>query len=172
MCRFSIRYIDLADILQAEQWASYAAWENENNHLLQLEQIFNKSLLRVPNVQLWQIYLNYVRRRNSMTAGDTNKSYKIISDSFTFVLDNVGMDKDSGPIWQEYINFIKTGPGVIGANGWQDTQKMDALRAAYQKAIAVPSSALAPLWKEYDGFEMGLSKINVRITCLLNSDLH
>lgn len=96
-----------------------------------------------------------------MTTGDTAKSYKIISDSFNFALDNVGMDKDSGQIWQEYINFIKTGPGIIGGAGWQDTQKMDALRAAYQKAIAVPSGALASLWKEYDGFETGLSKINV-----------
>lgn len=97
-----------------------------------------------------------------MTTGDTAKAYKIISESFTFALDVVGMDKDSGQIWQEYINFIKTGPGIIGGTGWQDTQKMDALRAAYQKAIAVPTSALAPLWKEYDGFETGLSKINVR----------
>lgn len=97
-----------------------------------------------------------------MTTGDTAKAYKIISESFNFALDVVGMDKDSGQIWQEYINFIKTGPGIIGGTGWQDTQKMDALRAAYQKAIAVPTSALAPLWKEYDGFETGLSKINVR----------
>jgi hypothetical protein len=97
-----------------------------------------------------------------MTTGDTAKAYKIISESFNFALDVVGMDKDSGPIWQEYINFIKTGPGIIGGAGWQDTQKMDALRAAYQKAIAVPTSALAPLWKEYDGFETGISKINVR----------
>lgn len=96
-----------------------------------------------------------------MTTGDTAKSYKIIFESFNFALDIVGMDKDSGQIWQEYINFIKTGPGVVGGTGWQDTQKMDSLRAAYQKAIAVPTSALAPLWKEYDGFETGLSKINV-----------
>jgi cleavage stimulation factor subunit 3 len=96
-----------------------------------------------------------------MTTGDTAKAYKIISESFNFALDVVGMDKDSGQIWQEYINFIKTGPGIIGGTGWQDTQKMDALRTAYQKAIAVPTSALAPLWKEYDGFETGLSKINV-----------
>jgi cleavage stimulation factor subunit 3 len=99
-----------------------------------------------------------------MTTGDTAKAYKIISESFNFALDVVGMDKDSGQIWQEYINFIKTGPGIIGGTGWQDTQKMDALRAAYQKAIAVPTSALAPLWKEYDGFETGLSKINVQLS--------
>lgn len=102
-----------------------------------------------------------------MTTGDINKSYKIISDSFSFALDNVGMDKDSGRLWQEYIDFVKSGPGVVGGMGWQDTQKMDALRAAYQKAIAVPMSALNSLWKEYDSFETGLSKINVSLIHLL-----
>ena len=97
-----------------------------------------------------------------MTAGDTAKSYKIISDSFSFALNNVGIDKDSGRLWQDYVDFIKAGPGHVGGTGWQDTQKMDALRSAYQKAICVPTAALNSLWKEYDSFETGLSKINVR----------
>ncbi len=102
-----------------------------------------------------------------MTTGDINKSYKIISDSFSFALDNVGMDKDSGRLWQEYVDFVKSGPGLVGGTGWQDTQKVDALRAAYQKAIAVPMSALNTLWKEYDNFETGLSKINVSLYHML-----
>jgi hypothetical protein len=97
-----------------------------------------------------------------MTTGDINKAYKIISDSFTFALNNVGMDKDSGRLWQDYIDFVKSGPGDVRSLGWQDTQKVDALRAAYQKAISVPMSALNLLWKEYDSFETSLSKINVR----------
>ena len=132
-----------------------------------MEQIFNRSLLAVPDVKLWSIYINYIRRRNSMTTGDINKSYKIISDSFSFALDNVGMDKDSGRLWQEYVDFVKSGPGVVGGTGWQDTQKMDALRVAYQRAIAVPMSALNSMWKEYDNFETGLSKINVSPSRLL-----
>ena len=89
------------------------------------------------------------------------RAYRTIAESFDFALKNVGMDKDSGSIWQEYIDFLKSGPGTVGGSGWQDSQKMDSLRAAYQKAICVPMSALNALWKEYEGFEMGLSKINV-----------
>jgi cleavage stimulation factor subunit 3 len=126
-----------------------------------MEQIFTRSLLAVPDVKLWSLYVSYIRRRNSMTTGDVNKSYKIISDSFNFAINNVGMDKDSGRLWQDYIDFIKSGPGDIRSTGWQDTQKVDALRAAYQKAISVPMSALNLLWKEYDNFETSLSKINV-----------
>ena len=48
------------------------------------------------------------------------------------------------------------GRGVMGINvggeGWQDRQKMDSLRAAYQRAICVPMSALNGLWKEYEGW--------------------
>lgn len=96
-----------------------------------------------------------------MQTGDIVKNYKIIYDSFSFALKNVGMDKDSGTLWQDYINFIKTGPGIVGGTGWQDTQKMDMLRTAYQKTISTPTSALNTLWKEYNEFETGLSKINV-----------
>jgi cleavage stimulation factor subunit 3 len=128
-----------------------------------MEQIFGKSLLTVPDVNLWSLYVNYIRRRNSMTTGDVAKSYKIISEAFNFALNNVGMDKDAGKVWQDYVDFVKSGPGIVGGTGWQDTQKMDALRAAYQRAIAVPTSALNVLWKEYDNFETGLSKINVSL---------
>ena len=141
-----------------------AEWENESASFYNMEQIFTRSLLAVPDVKLWSLYVSYIRRRNSMTTGDVNKSYKIISDSFNFAINNVGMDKDSGRLWQDYIDFIKSGPGDIRSTGWQDTQKVDALRAAYQKAISVPMSALNLLWKEYDNFETSLSKINVCYT--------
>jgi cleavage stimulation factor subunit 3 len=126
-----------------------------------METLFNRSLLEVLDVSLWSLYINYIRRRNSMQTGDIARSYGIINDSFSFALKTIGMDKDSGHLWQDYINFLKTGPGTVGGTGWQDGAKVDTLRAAYQKAIAVPTSATTILWKEYDAFETGLSKINV-----------
>lgn len=126
-----------------------------------MEKLFGRSLLEVLNVELWSIYISYIRRRNSMQSGDVARSYKIINDAFNFALKTVGMDKDSGKLWQDYVEFLKTGPGTVGGTGWQDGAKVDTLREAYQKAIAVPTSATTTLWKEYDTFETGLSKINV-----------
>ena len=126
-----------------------------------MENLFNRSLLEVLNVPLWSMYINHIRRRNSMQTSDAARSYGIINDSFSFALKTIGMDKDSGALWQDYINFLKTGPGIVGGAGWQDGAKVDTLRAAYQKAIAVPTAATTALWKEYDSFETGLSKINV-----------
>ncbi|KAK2754062.1 Cleavage stimulation factor subunit 3 [Arachnomyces sp. PD_36] len=146
----------------AEQWVSYATMESENNELYRLEQIFNKTLLSIPSVQLWSVYLDYVRRRNNLTTDTTGQARRIISSAYDFALQNIGMDKDSSSIWTDYVQFIRSGPGNIGGSGWQDQQKMDLLRKAYQKAICVPTHAVNTLWKEYDQFEMGLNKLTGR----------
>ena len=127
-----------------------------------MEQIFKKVLVSVPSVEVFSVYVNYVRRRHSMQTGDTTQAYRNINSTFDFALKSVGADKDSGSLWIEYINFLKTGPGTVGGTGWQDSQKMDTLREAYGKALCVPTSALLSLWKEYESFEMGISKINGR----------
>jgi cleavage stimulation factor subunit 3 len=136
--------------------------ELDNDNFSGAENIFGRSLLTVPNVQLWSTYLNYIRRRNDLTNDTIGTARATISQSYEFVLANIGIDKDSGRIWQEYIQFIRSTPGQIGGSTWQDQQKMDQLRKAYQRAIAVPMSTLNGLWKEYDQFEMGLNKMTVR----------
>lgn len=140
-----------------------------------MENLFNQTLLQVLNVELWSLYVNYIRRRNSMTQGDISTSYKIINQAFTFTMDTIGFDKDSGKLWQEYIAFLKTGPGTVGGTGWQDGAKVDTLRAAYQKAIAAPTESISALWRDYDAFETGLSKINVSrslVLCFVDFRLH
>lgn len=135
--------------------------ELAQNDFYRLELIFNKTLLTIPNVQLWSLYLDYVRRRNNLTTDTAGTARTTVSQAYDFVLQNVGMDKDSGRIWQDYVQFIRSGPGNIGGSSWQDQQKMDLLRKTYQRAICVPTSAVNVLWKEYDSFEMGLNKMTV-----------
>lgn len=137
--------------------------ELANNDFYRVEQIFSKALLHMPNIQLWSLYLDYVRRRNNLTTDTAGTARSIVSQAYDFVLQNVGIDKDSGRIWQEYVQFLRSGPGTIGGNSWQDQQKMDQLRKAYQRAICIPTSAVNGLWKEYDSFEMGLNKMTVFI---------
>jgi len=146
---------------QAEQWIAYANMELDINDFYRVEQIFQKSLLQIPSVQLWSTYLNYVRRRNNLTTDPTGNARQIVSQTYDFVLQNVGIDKDAGQIWQDYVQFVRSGPGVIGGNSWQDQQKMDLLRKTFQRAICIPTSAVNSLWKEYDAFEMGLNKMTV-----------
>ncbi|KAL5334028.1 hypothetical protein BJX70DRAFT_379336 [Aspergillus crustosus] len=148
--------------LSAEVWVAYATMESELNELFRLEQIFNRTLLTIPAVQLWTVYLDYVRRRNPLSTDASGQARKIISSAYELALTHIGMDKDSGSIWTDYIQFIRSGPGSVGGSGWQDQQKMDLLRKAYQRAICVPMQVVNTLWKEYDQFEMGLNKLTGR----------
>ncbi|KAI9052607.1 hypothetical protein LZ554_003950 [Drepanopeziza brunnea f. sp. 'monogermtubi'] len=146
----------------AELWVAYIEMELENDNFSHAEGLFGKSLLTVANVQLWLVYLNYIRRRNDLTNDVTGTARTTVNQSYDFVLGNIGIDKDSGRLWQEYIQFVRSAPGQIGGSSWQDQQKMDLLRKAYQRAINVPMSSLNGLWKEYDQFEMSLNKITGR----------
>lgn len=125
--------------------------------------------MNLPSVQLWSVYLDYVRRRQNLTNDPSGKARQTITQAFDLCLMNVGLDKDSGFIWQDYVNFVKQGPGVAGGNTWQDQQKMDSVRKAYQKAVIVPMQAVNQLWQEYSKFENELNKVTVCRTSLIDS---
>lgn len=121
------------------------------------EELFKRTLPTIRNVRLWTVYLDYIRRRNDLS-DTTGRARETIAQCFEFVLSSVGVDKDSGPIWADYIQFIKSGPGQVGETDWASRQKMDQLRKTYQRAIAIPTRNLNTLWREYDQFEMGIDK--------------
>ena len=131
------------------------------DNFMEAERLFGRSLMSVLNVKLWTLYLNYIRRRNDLTNDASGQARRTVAQSYDFVIDNIGVDRDSGNIWQDYVNFVKSAPGQVGGTGWQDQQKMDQLRKAYQRAITVPMLTINNLWKEYDQFEMGLNKATV-----------
>jgi cleavage stimulation factor subunit 3 len=126
-----------------------------------VETIFNKSLMAVYNVELWSMYLDYVRRRNNLTTDTTGTARQVITQAYDFVLQHIGIDKDAGYIWQDYVRFIHSGPGEVGGTGWQDQQKMDSLRKAYRQVLVLPTDVVDSIWAEYSNFEMGLNKATV-----------
>ncbi|KAI0005761.1 hypothetical protein F4779DRAFT_597688 [Xylariaceae sp. FL0662B] len=145
----------------AEVWVAYIDMELSLENYSQAEEIFGRTLLSIPHVQLWTSYLNYIRRRNDLN-DPSNRARQTVTQAYEFVLSTIGQDRDAGGIWQDYIQFVKTSPGQIGGNGWQDQQKMDNLRKAYQRAICIPMANLNFLWKEYDQFELSLNKMTGR----------
>ncbi|KAM0278790.1 hypothetical protein ACHAQH_004981 [Verticillium albo-atrum] len=155
--RFVTTFPQAADI-----WVEWIKLELDSMNTTAAEALFQRSLLTVSNVELWTTYINYIRRRNDLSNDPNGQARQVISQSYEFIIDNVGMDRESGALWKDWIQFIKSGPGVVGGPGWQDQQKMDQLRKAYHRAIAVPMSALTELWKDYDQFELGLNKATGR----------
>ncbi|KAI9103161.1 hypothetical protein DFS34DRAFT_354924 [Phlyctochytrium arcticum] len=146
----------------AKHWISYAEFEQKHRALDKLEAIFARCLRQVPVVELWKFYLSYVRRAHSGTNVPPEKkaeSRQTILKAFEFVLQNIGTDKDSGSIWAEYIQFLKVGEtGSV----YEEQQRMDSLRRAYQRAIWIPLNNIEQLWKDYDTFENGLNKLTAK----------
>ncbi|CAN8104785.1 unnamed protein product [Discula destructiva] len=143
----------------ADIWTAYMEMEMDINNFSKAEDLFKKTLTTIPNVGLLTVYLDYIRRRNDLS-DPTGRARDVVAQSFEFVLSNdvVGVDRDSGPIWVEYIQFIKTGPGIVGEQDWESKKKMDLLRRVYQRAIAVPTKNLNNLWREYEQFENSIDK--------------
>ena len=72
--------------------------------------MFTRCLKAVLSVDLWKFYLGYIRRINLGESGSavTPEARGIIEKAYEYVLSNVGIDKDAGPIWADYIFFIKS----------------------------------------------------------------
>ncbi|WPG97801.1 Hypothetical protein R9X50_00058200 [Acrodontium crateriforme] len=143
-------------------WTQFLQLELEHMERSRVDTIFSKSLPNVPDVDLWSMYLDYLRRVLPLANDVSGEHRGTITQAFEAVLNAIGIDPDAGKVWRDYIDFIKSGPGVIGGPGWQDQQKGDLVRKAYQRAIKVPHSELTKLWKEYDNFEMTLNKLSGR----------
>ncbi|KAF6235583.1 hypothetical protein HO173_006266 [Letharia columbiana] len=146
----------------AEEWVAYAQMENEVNNRTAVEKIFNRALRELPYLGLWSMYLDHIRRHNNIAMDPSGLARQTINSAYDIALQHIGLDKESGKIWQDYVQFLKSGPGIVGGSTWQDQQKMDSLRSVYQRAICIPTQFTNLLWKEYDGFEMSLNKITGR----------
>ncbi|RDB20367.1 mRNA 3'-end-processing protein RNA14 [Hypsizygus marmoreus] len=127
---------------------------NDQNTFGEAEDLFKKFLKVSPSVDLWKYYLIYVRRVNTgpSTRDTVRKSYE-------FALNHVGQDKDSGEIWRDYIQFLRSGETTTT---WEEQQKMDALRKVYHRAVQIPLDNVEGLWQELEAFETNLNKITAK----------
>ncbi|KAG6856078.1 hypothetical protein H0H87_007608, partial [Tephrocybe sp. NHM501043] len=118
------------------------------------EDLFKKFLIKSPQVDLWKFYLTYVRRVNTGPA-----TRDAVRKSYEFALGHVGQDKDSGEIWRDYIQFLRSGDANTT---WEEQQKMDALRKVYHRAVQIPLEGVETLWQELEAFENGLNRITAK----------
>ncbi|KAH7916661.1 hypothetical protein BJ138DRAFT_1074533 [Hygrophoropsis aurantiaca] len=118
------------------------------------EELFKRFLKASPLVDLWKFYLTYVRRVN--TSPNTRDA---VSKAYEFALNRIGQDKDSGEIWNDYIQFLKAGETTTT---WEEQQKMDALRKVYHRAVQIPLENVEKLWSELETFENNLNKITAK----------
>ena len=129
-----------------------------------MEEIFAKSLLSTHNsIDLWRLYLKYVRQTNAFVAGEEAQEQKnkknLVLKAFEAAVAAVGFSHLSGALWGDYIAYVKEVPAD---SFYEEQQKMDSLRKLYHRAIAIPNSHLEIIWKEYDSFENGLNSLTAK----------
>ncbi|KAH9045764.1 hypothetical protein EDB85DRAFT_1908267 [Lactarius pseudohatsudake] len=111
------------------------------------DHLFTRFLRTSPAVELWKFYLTYIRRINVDPS-----TRDIVRKAYEFALNHVGQDKDSGEIWSDYIQFLRSGETN---STWEEQQKMDALRK-------IPLENVETLWSELETFENNLNRITAK----------
>ncbi|TPX37613.1 hypothetical protein SmJEL517_g00759 [Synchytrium microbalum] len=146
----------------ARHWIQYVEYETRQDDHDKLQSLFGQCLRAVPNVDLCKTYINYVRKIHMPAHLEPDKlasARSEVKDAFEFVLALVGHDKDSGPVWMDYLVFVKSGEAPTL---YEEQQRMDALRKIYHRALIVPLNNIETLWKDYDVFENGLNKLTAK----------
>ncbi len=147
--------------MQASYWREYCELEIEFGSPDTVKTLFSRCLLTCLDVDLWRTYLRFIRKLNDPAGAE---GLAEVRQAYEFALDHIGQDVRSGPVWQDYIQFLaapKLGTpehdALFGAapEGQEDSQRTAALRRAYHRALVVPNAALDALWTGYERFENG-----------------
>ena len=113
---------------------------------------------RAQHVELWQSYLRFVAATHD---GATAAGCAALKAAHEFALDRLGDDVASGPLWTEYIRFLRAAPAAAlhpAAPGGGESARTLDVRKAFSRALSVPTAALDALWRDYEAFETGLSR--------------
>ena len=109
----SISGIDLIiDQDQDKYWIRYLEYEQRLGATDRIETLFGACLMNVPSVRLWTFYMGYIRHAHSVPQIPQDKIEQgraTIASAYEFALQNVGVDKESGQLWADYIEFVKSG---------------------------------------------------------------
>lgn len=114
-----------------------------------VSKLFQRSLEEVLSIDVYKCYLNYVREAKSNEPDLIYKAYR-------YTLDKVGIDPNAISIYNDYIQFLKE-RDVDGS--YLDSQKITAVRKAYQEGVMNPMFHIDTLWKEYIGYEQSINPI-------------
>jgi len=145
--------------------------------------VYARCLLQCPDPALYASYLAFVGRLNGVlpdgspvkdpadatdpadpTAERDPAGLVQVRQAHEFVCARLGGLPSSGPLWKNYIAFLRrleVGTaahravfGGSGAAGQEAAAQTEAVREAYRRALAVPQEALDELWPAYEKFEM------------------
>ncbi|KAJ9076267.1 mRNA 3'-end-processing protein rna14, variant 2 [Entomophthora muscae] len=144
-----------------QHWIDYVDYELKNRQLSLAEALFRRCTVQVVSLDIFKLYLQYIKLNNytadNVPRGPTERA--VIAQAYEYTLFRVGFDKDSGPIWQEYISFLKS---IESSNDWEQQQNIEKIRKVYHKAISIPTILIDQIWKDYETFENHINRVTAK----------
>ncbi|KAK6025438.1 hypothetical protein OSTOST_08662 [Ostertagia ostertagi] len=131
-------------------WKAYIEHELRGKNFENVENLFNRCLVKVLNIDLWKCYVFYVRE----TKGHLSSFREKMAKAYDFALDKVGLDMNSYSIYSDYISFLKTVPAV---GQYAENQRISAVRKIYQRGISTPMVNIESLWTDYCAYEKNIN---------------
>ncbi|KAI9330114.1 hypothetical protein BDR26DRAFT_807589 [Obelidium mucronatum] len=145
-----------------KHWIRYIELELAERAFDRVEALFNRCLRSIVAVDIWKFYLTYIQNVHSPAIVPPEKraeSRQIVLKAFDLVLSNIGLDKDSGGVWLDYLAYIRSAEGL---SKYEEQQMMELQRKVYHKALSIPLANIEAIWKEYDLFENSLNKLTAK----------
>ncbi|KAL0348373.1 UNVERIFIED_CONTAM: Cleavage stimulation factor subunit [Sesamum angustifolium] len=142
----------LANEALAKYWKQYVEAFMAANNDEATRQVFSRCLLNCLQVPLWRCYIRFIRKVNDKKGIEGQEETK---KAYEFMLSYVGADIASGPVWMEYIAYLKSVPAQTTL---EESQRMTAIRKMYQRAIVMPTHHVEQLWRDYENFENSVSR--------------
>jgi cleavage stimulation factor subunit 3 len=118
-------------------WRQYIDSEIRANDRDRVTKLFYRALPNVPDVKLFQKYLDFVRR--------TTASQAEICAAYEYAIQHVGLDMGAIMIYSDYVDFA--------AGQASDVVPIDKLRKVYKAALSVPMDGLRDFFSNYRAFE-------------------
>ncbi|GKA58614.1 cleavage stimulation factor subunit 77 [Tanacetum coccineum] len=136
----------------AKYWKQYVEAQMAVNNDDATKHIFSRCLLNCLQIPLWRCYINFIRKANDKKGPEGQEE---TIKAYDFMLSSVGSDIASGPVWTEYLNFLKS---LQAQNPQEESQRMLAVRKVYQRAIVTPTHHVEQHWSDYEKFENSVSR--------------
>ena len=127
----------------------------------QAEQLLSKYLLKdtVNDLNLWLLYLDYVRRRNNLITGG-QEARAVVIRAFELVLRCCAVyEPVSREFWEQYLGFLESWNPV---NKWEEQSRVDMIRKLFRVMLCVPFDALESMWGRYTAWEQEVNALTAR----------
>ncbi|RIA88086.1 hypothetical protein C1645_826856 [Glomus cerebriforme] len=124
--------------LWSRQWIEYLNFELSQDDKSKVQELYPNSFRCAVSVDLAKHYIENVR--NQAEASEPDPIGNIIS-IYKYALNHVGLDIESGVIWQDYLNFLNSIEPMDNI--------LNELRDAYKQALKIPLNNIEEIWKSY-----------------------